>query len=563
MNNTHNNLWGYMNIRCVMLTKMTIGQKLIVAFSALTLVILSFAWFATAQLSNLYHTTSKITNEIIPSIRASSQMHVTLLDAGRAELNMIIDKMGNNPDALDKSTLLFEAAKREFTVAEQHYSSLPFLSELDRTQFADLQTAAAQYFSTHGELKTAINQGDIVRMRSLIKNKSRKTLEQAGLDSLELRKENDRVASELTRQSEDSYERAKLLSIIVGTGTMLFVVTVALLLTRQIRNPVMILLEQTRQVAVGNLTSQLDMKHFSHDELGKLAQGFNEMQSNLNMLVNEVTYSVERLGAAAGEISAVAMQSASNTQTQQFELNQLATAMNQMQATVKEVARNTNDAAGAATTASDTASQGSETVNDAISRIEKVANAIENTAQVIHQLGDDSRNIGMVLEVIRGIAEQTNLLALNAAIEAARAGEQGRGFAVVADEVRTLAKRTQDSTTQINDIISELQQRANDAGITMQQSQVMMTDTVHTAREAGAAIAEISLAVNSISHMNIQIATATEEQGTVSEELNRNVVNISNASEEVSIGAKQMAQACNDLKTLANQLQDVVGRFRT
>nr|WP_279463274.1 methyl-accepting chemotaxis protein [Aeromonas veronii] len=400
-------------------------------------------------------------------------------------------------------------------------------------------------------------------MQSLIKNESRAALEQAGQDGLELRKENDRVANLLTKQSEASYERAKLLSTTVGALTLLFVVIVAWLLIRQIRNPVMTLLEQTRQVAAGNLTSQLDMKQFSHDELGKLAQGFNEMQSNLRMLVNEVSGSVVQLGAAAEEISAVAQQSANNMGAQQHELNQLATAMNEMQATVQEVARNTNDAASAATSASDTAAQGSETVNDSIGRIEKVATAIEETALVIRQLGDDSRNIGMVLEVIQGIAEQTNLLALNAAIEAARAGEQGRGFAVVADEVRTLAKRTQDSTSQINHIISELQQRANEAGITMQQSQDMMSETVHTAREAGASIAEISSSVNSISHMNIQIATATEEQGAVSEELNRNVVNISNASEEVATGAKQMAQACNDLNLLATQLQEVVRKFRT
>ena len=546
-----------------MLTKMTIGQKLTMAFTTLALLMLGFAWFATLQLSNIYRDASEVSDNIVPSIRASSQMHVSLLDARRAELNMVIDALGKDPDSLNSSTQSFEAAKSQYMAAEQRYGSIPFVSERDRNMFAELKTAAAKYFSAHGDLETAIRQGDIAKVQSLIKNESRAALEQAGQDGLELRKENDRVANLLTKQSEASYERAKLLSTTVGALTLLFVVIVAWLLIRQIRNPVMTLLEQTRQVAAGNLTSQLDMKQFSHDELGKLAQGFNEMQSNLRMLVNEVSGSVVQLGAAAEEISAVAQQSANNMGAQQHELNQLATAMNEMQATVQEVARNTNDAASAATSASDTAAQGSETVNDSIGRIEKVATAIEETALVIRQLGDDSRNIGMVLEVIQGIAEQTNLLALNAAIEAARAGEQGRGFAVVADEVRTLAKRTQDSTSQINHIISELQQRANEAGVTMQQSQDMMSETVYTAREAGASIAEISSSVNSISHMNIQIATATEEQGAVSEELNRNVVNISNASEEVATGAKQMAQACNDLNLLATQLQEVVRKFRT
>ncbi|SIR00635.1 methyl-accepting chemotaxis protein [Aeromonas veronii] len=546
-----------------MLTKMTIGQKLTMAFTTLALLMLGFAWFATLQLSNIYRDASEVSDNIVPSIRASSQMHVSLLDARRAELNMVIDALGKDPDSLNSSTQSFKAAKSQYMAAEQRYGSMPFVSERDRNMFAELKTAAAKYFSAHGDLETAIRQGDIAKVQSLIKNESRAALEQAGQYGLELRKENDRVANLLTKQSEASYERAKLLSTTVGALTLLFVVIVAWLLIRQIRNPVMTLLEQTRQVAAGNLTSQLDMKQFSHDELGKLAQGFNEMQSNLRMLVNEVSGSVVQLGAAAEEISAVAQQSANNMGAQQHELNQLATAMNEMQATVQEVARNTNDAASAATSASDTAAQGSETVNDSIGRIEKVATAIEETALVIRQLGDDSRNIGMVLEVIQGIAEQTNLLALNAAIEAARAGEQGRGFAVVADEVRTLAKRTQDSTSQINHIISELQQRANEAGVTMQQSQDMMSETVHTAREAGASIAEISSSVNSISHMNIQIATATEEQGAVSEELNRNVVNISNASEEVATGAKQMAQACNDLNLLATQLQEVVRKFRT
>ncbi|MGX5834591.1 methyl-accepting chemotaxis protein [Aeromonas piscicola] len=545
-----------------MLGKMTIGQKLVMAFSILAMLMLGFAWFAVSQLSNLYRDSTEITNNVIPSISASSQMHTALLDARRAELNIVIDAIGNDQIGVNTSKQRFDESKRAFDAAQQEYSSMAFVSEKDRQDFLDLGVAANSYFSAHSTLDLAVEKGDLTRAQQLIKNETKLALEKAGEQAMKLRQENNRIAHEMTSLNEEAYLSARMLSISVGVGTVIFVIVVAWLLIRQIRNPIMLLLEQTRQVSAGNLTSKLDMHEFSHDELGKLAIGFNEMQDNLRMLVNEVSSSVVQLGSAAEEISAVALQSAHNMESQQHELNQLATAMHEMQATVQEVARNTNDAASAATQASTTAAQGSNTVNNSIVRIEKVAEAIENTAVVIRQLGEDSRNIGMVLEVIQGIAEQTNLLALNAAIEAARAGEQGRGFAVVADEVRTLAKRTQDSTSQINGIISELQQRASEAGVTMEQSQAMMVETVSTAREAGTSIAEISGSVSSISHMNIQIATATEEQGAVSEELNRNVVNISNASEEVATGAKQMSQACNDLNHLATQLQDVVRKFR-
>jgi methyl-accepting chemotaxis protein len=545
-----------------MLKHMTIGQKLISGFSILTLMVLMLAWFAVSQLSILHRDTTEITGNLIPSIRASSQMHIALLDARRAELAMIIGALSSDEPEINSSTLRYDTAKKEFNLAQQTYNQLSFVSEKDRQDFSELSTKANEYFSSHEILVTAIQQRDLPRIQSLRKNETKSSLEQAGQKAMNLREENDKVAAEMTSHNQALYENARNLSIGVGLGTVIFVAIIALLLIRQIRHPIMILLEQTSQVSAGNLANRLDMSTFSQDELGQLAKGFSVMQENLRSLVNEVSGSVVQLGSSAEEISAVALQSAHNMETQKHELNQLATAMHEMQATVQEVARNTNDAATAATQASTTAAQGSNTVNDSIVRIEKVAGAIENTAVVIRQLGEDSRNIGMVLEVIQGIAEQTNLLALNAAIEAARAGEQGRGFAVVADEVRTLAKRTQDSTSQINSIISELQLRANEAGITMQQSQDMMVETVSTAREAGTSIAEISGSVSSISQMNIQIATATEEQGAVSEELNRNVVNISNASEEVATGAKQMAQACNDLNHLATQLQDVVRKFR-
>ncbi|MFB2776783.1 methyl-accepting chemotaxis protein [Shewanella xiamenensis] len=545
-----------------MFKNMSIIQKMITVFFILCLLVLGLAWFSVIQLGNLHNNTIMMTENLIPSIRASTQMHVALLDARRAELNLVIDVMTRDKAATELSKQHFEEAKHEFETAKQQYAKLEFVSDEDKEQFIELDEAAKEYFALHASLMAAIETGDIATVNTMVKTVTKQTLEVAAEETLILRRENDSTAQKMALQSMETYTTDKMLSIIVGLGTIFFVLAMAFLQIRQIKIPMKRLLEQTQRVSAGDLTHKLDINAFASDEFGQLAESFNEMQDNLGMLVNEVANSVVQLGTAAEEISAVALQSSNNMQTQQNELIQLATAMHEMQTTMHDVARNTNDAASAATLASNTAIQGSLTVNDSIVRIDKVAGAIETTAAVIRKLGDDSQNIGVVLEVIQGIAEQTNLLALNAAIEAARAGEQGRGFAVVAEEVRTLSKRTQDSTLQIKNIISELQLRANEAGETMQQSQAMMIETVNKAQEAGESIAKISGSVSDISEMNILIATATEEQGAVSEELNRNVTNITEASEEVATGAKQMAMACNDLNHLATQLQDVVRKFR-
>lgn len=545
-----------------MFRNMSIGQKLSSGFAVLALLVFVLAGFGISRLSYLNNNTQLIADNLVPSIRYASQMHVALLDARRAQLAMVIARTNNDSADITRRNDSVTEAKERFAKAVADYGRLEFNATDEEQAYRALQSAGEAYFSAHDQLYQAVMQNDSARIGDYRDGLTRTTLEQATKLTMTLREINDRIGLAMEKNSDQAYQSAKQLSVAIGLVTLIFVVLVAWYLTQQIKQPVNKLLELVGKVAAGDLAAHLDLKWFNNDELGKLAKGFGEMQGNLRNLVSEVSGSVVQLSSAAEEISAVARQSASNMNNQQHELNQLATAMNEMQATVQEVSRNTSDAASAATQVSSSAELGANTVNDSIKRIEQVAGAIESTAVVIRQLGDDSRNIGMVLEVIRGIAEQTNLLALNAAIEAARAGEQGRGFAVVADEVRTLAKRTQDSTSQINTIIAELQQRAEQAGTTMQQSQEMMNSTVSTAREAGLSISEISNSVESISHMNIQIATATEEQGAVSEELNRNVVNISHASEEVAAGATQMAQACNDLNHLANQLQEMVRRFR-
>ena len=310
----------------------------------------------------------------------------------------------------------------------------------------------------------------------------------------------------------------------------------------------------------GDLNARVDYE--SRDEMGQIAQMVNQMAENFRRTVNEVKDAVTRLASAAEETSVVTAQTTSGISQQQTETSQVATAINQMSATVHEVARNAVEAAAAAQEADITFAEGKQVIDRVIKAIGDLAAEVESAAGVIQQLDAESKNIGSVLDVIKSIAEQTNLLALNAAIEAARAGEQGRGFAVVADEVRTLAGRTQESTKEIEEMISKLQAGTNNAVKAMGKGREMTQFGVEQAAAAGKALETINTAVDRISGMNTQIAGAAEEQSTVTEEINRSIASINEVAEQSAVGAQQTAAASDDLAKLADQLKGLVDRFK-
>ena len=312
-------------------------------------------------------------------------------------------------------------------------------------------------------------------------------------------------------------------------------------------------------LAEGDLTARVDLN--SKDEIGHIANAFNRMAEKFNSAINEVKDSISQLAAAAEETSVVNAQTTSNINQQQMETSQVATAITEMNATVHEVARSAVAAAEAARKADITFDEGKLVVDRIIDAITELANEVEQSSLVIRELEHESENIGSVLDVIKGIAEQTNLLALNAAIEAARAGEQGRGFAVVADEVRTLAGRTQQSTREIEEMINRLQTGANKAVQVMESGKQKSLRGVEQAAAAGEALKTINQAVEQINTMNTQIASAAEEQSAVTEEINRNIVNINQVAEQTSEGSKQAALASDDLARLAEQLKKLVSQF--
>jgi len=283
--------------------------------------------------------------------------------------------------------------------------------------------------------------------------------------------------------------------------------------------------------------------------------------AKLQGIIREITDSVGSLNNAAQQMSVVTTESRDGIVKQQVDIDQVATAMNEMSATVHEVARNAMDAAGAAKEADDEAANGKQVVSQAVGTIDKLATDVDEAANVIHQLAQDSENIGTVLDVIKAIAEQTNLLALNAAIEAARAGEQGRGFAVVADEVRTLAQRTQQSTQEIQEIIEKLQAGAEKAERVMKASREQAQTSVDESSRAGTSLVSITDMVARINDMNTQIASAAEEQTAVAEEISRSIVAINDVAVQTSQSSDQLQQASEGVSAMATQLHGLVAKF--
>lgn len=314
------------------------------------------------------------------------------------------------------------------------------------------------------------------------------------------------------------------------------------------------------QVADGDLTVSLELE--TKDEMQLIAHDMNAMIEKNHALVSQVISATNQVVTAADESHATSVQTREGVNKQSAEIEQVATAINEMSATVQEVASNASSAAEATRSADNEAKNGRHIVQQAIDAINKLSAELGRAQAVIKKLETDSESIGTVLDVIRGIAEQTNLLALNAAIEAARAGEQGRGFAVVADEVRTLASRTQQSTAEINQMIGQLQQGARNAVQVMEDGNQQSQQTVEQAAKAGTALETITAAVVHIAQMNDQIASAAEEQSSVAEEINRNVVTIRDITLDTVDGAEQTATSSETLRGVASQLQSLISEFK-
>ncbi|MBV4470618.1 methyl-accepting chemotaxis protein [Pseudomonas sp. SWRI31] len=359
------------------------------------------------------------------------------------------------------------------------------------------------------------------------------------------------------QRKSDTFGMAMVGLIIAGIGLL-----VIWLVGHGIARPLKQMVAMLDDIAQGegDLTRRLSSDR--SDELGSIAKGFNTFLGKLQAMITQVVTSVQSVSDSSEHTADIAIRTNIGVQKQMAEIDQVATAVQEMTATAQDVARNATQAAQAASHADQAASQGMQIVRDTSNSIGVLAVEIGKAVEVVQTLAKDSENINAILTAIRGIAEQTNLLALNAAIEAARAGEQGRGFAVVADEVRNLAQKTQKATEEIQSMIQQLQQGTRDVVRVMEDSQNRTDESVQHAAKAAEALETITQAVSVINDMNTQIASAAEEQSAVADDINRNVINIGQVANEVAGGADESSSASAGLTKLAEQQRRLINQFK-
>ena len=387
---------------------------------------------------------------------------------------------------------------------------------------------------------------------------------QVGLEVEKLDSELKALLNEISEFTEKSAKHAEAYeheAILILTAISIVSILFGTITSWYTTNTIVSGIRSAITTASGDLSQSIEIN--SKDEIGELLTAMNEMRQKLLHLFSDIAGLTGQLSTAAEEVSVVTAQTSTTIEIQRDETAQAATAMNELTATSKEVANNIAQTAKITIQVSEQTNNGTAVVEQSISQINELAEQLEISAKAISEVESQSKAITSMLEVIKGIAEQTNLLALNAAIEAARAGEQGRGFAVVADEVRTLATRTQQSTEEINTIIDKLQLGSSKAVSVMEMSQKQSQKAVDYARRSGEALNIISQAMENINQMSAQIASASDEQCTVSEEVNRNIDKIHNMSVELSTGATQTAQSGQELAEISVRLQTQVNQFQT
>ncbi|MDY7566901.1 methyl-accepting chemotaxis protein [Pseudomonas sp. RTC3] len=537
------------------LRNMNIAPRAFLGFALIGSLMLILGIFALTQMSKIRAAGMAIEQNSLPSIKALDEFTQLTLRLRVLSYRLLINR---EPDVQQKTIELFQLRNEQIRAAQNIYEKLIVRSE-ERTAYDQYVQKLAEYRQLEERIKTLSRNNQVDELRSILNADLLSNSEQMNAVLSKLVDINTRQLSESNKETSDQYSMAFDLLVGILIVSTLLTVLFAWLLTTSITLPISQALAAAEDIAEGNLTRPIKVN--GSDEAGRLLAAMEKMQGKLRDTLQRISGSATQLASAAEELNAVTDESARGLSQQNKEIEQAATAVNQMTSAVEEVARNAVSTSDASKSATTSAGDGRELVMETVGAIERMSGDVQSTAELIGNLANESRDIGKVLDVIRGLADQTNLLALNAAIEAARAGEAGRGFAVVADEVRALAHRTQQSTSEIERMVGSIQGGTEQAVNSMRNSTERAESTLNIAKGAGMALDTINQAIVQINERNLVIASAAEEQAQVAREVDRNLVNIRDLSVQSATGANQTSAASNELSRLAVDLNSMVARF--
>lgn len=538
-----------------MLRKMNIRSRLFAAFSVIVLLLIVLGGVAISTMQDIRAKTEVIEGDILPAISSLGDMNSNLMRVRIFTLRLL-----NDEDQQSKQNTLnaLQQIKQEVEEYQQDYQA-HITVDSERQLFESYLTKEKAYFALQQRVSELSMANDEASLSALIPQ-----MNQAADEMVRALKdivvENRRIADQTSDAGREEYQASFVLINIIVVLATLFAVTIAIFLAKSINRPLQAAMHSAEVIAEGDLTQNISLD--GNDEVTRLSKALIQMQANLRSAIVHIAESSSQLASAAEELSSVAETSTQGLQLQSNEIQQAAAAINQMSSAIDEVARTAQATSQDSVESSRLANEGKQKVSETTKVILDMNHEMQSSTGVINQLAEQVTSIGQILDVIRAVAEQTNLLALNAAIEAARAGEAGRGFAVVADEVRSLAHRTQESTEEIETMVREVQSSANAAVTAMQDATTKTDQAQQVAAEAAMALEQITNRISAISDSNHVIASAAEEQSTAAKEVDGNIATINDLSAQTVAGANETNASTAELTRLAVELNELVVKFK-
>lgn len=537
-----------------------LSTKLITSFGLCAVITLGVGVLGSQWVSTLSDNLKQVFTNNLVSVANTAETKTKAVGQTRDMYRLYVATVSNAPQSeKDEYLASMKANQLASEKAFANYRKTP-LADDERAAGDQMEKDWPVYQEVVQKYLALMKAGDLENGRALLLGELQKRY-RVVMDQLTIMIDsNDRQIGEGGVEAEAMETSAKT-SLYTGI-TLAFIAALGLglFISRLISRPIATAVTSAQRIAKGDLTQQIVST--GRDESGQLLSALGDMQTSLKTTIQQIASASDQLASAAEELTAVTDNGSRGLVRQNDEIQQAATAVTEMTSAVEEVARNAVSTSEASRSTSQQATHGRDKARDAVTAINNATTEIKSSTTMVEALAVQVRDIGKVLDVIRGIAEQTNLLALNAAIEAARAGEQGRGFAVVADEVRALAARTQASTGEIEGMINSVQTSADQAVRAMGKSQSLVTDTQTLAQATGEALEQIAEGISQINERNMVIASASEEQANVAREVDRNLVNIQDLSTQTAAGAHQTNASTQELSNLALSFNNLVSRFR-